>query len=167
MAAIPPLARPARIPPPLGETPTPFRSDPVGRASPSPPPYTVPDPSPEVEARQCARRSLHCEMFLVDNVMEDSAGIVVIPGMCLNVSDGGLFGTVPLGFGVAMGQRYTVRLKIGERGPEPGSLKLVSQQGRIVRAELMFGPDGYADRAGIALRLYGHRDGMLPLPVRT
>ncbi len=120
----------------------------------------------DIEGRQCARRSLHGEFRLVDDVAEEKESPQIIPGECLNISDGGLYGTVPLGYGVAIGQCFTVRLEIDERGPEPGSLQNISQKGRILRAELMIGEDGYADRVGIAIQLYGHREGVIPMPQR-
>jgi len=90
---------------------------------------------------------------------------VAIPAECTNIGNGGLYATVPIGYGVAIGQRYTFQLTIGERGPEPGSRQLVSQQGEIVRVELMLGEDGYADRIGIGVRLTGPRAGLIPMPL--
>ncbi len=117
------------------------------------------------EKRQWPRRSLRCALVLNSSVVEPQAKLVTVPAECSDISNGGLCAIVPLGYGVAIGQRYTFQLTIGERGPEPGSLQTVSQQGEIVRAELLLGEDGYADRVGIGVRLFGPRSGLVPMPV--
>lgn len=116
------------------------------------------------EKRQCLRRSLRCALLLNRNAAEGKGEPAAIPAECLNISSSGLYGIVPIGYGVAIGQRYTFRLTIGERGPEPGSRQVVSQQGEIVRAELLLGEDGYGDRVGIGVRLFGPRSGLVPMP---
>ncbi|MBI4581510.1 MAG: hypothetical protein HY718_17550 [Planctomycetes bacterium] len=115
--------------------------------------------------RQSQRRALHCNMLLIEPGGLETDGSGVVPGECLNVGDGGLYGTVPLCYGVGLGQHYTVRLMVDERGPEPGAMQVVSQQGKIVRTELLMGRDRGEDRLGIAVKLYGHRSGVLPMPV--
>ena len=87
-----------------------------------------------------------------------------IEAECINIGDGGLFAILPINVPVAIGQRYTFRLNIGERGPEPGSRQRVSQQGEIIRLELLLGQTGYADRIGIGVRLFGPRCGIVPMP---
>jgi hypothetical protein len=114
-------------------------------------------------ARQAVRRQLRCGLVLVDDVMS-APGAGTIPGECLNVSDGGLYAVLPLGYGVTVGQRYTCRLTIPERGPEPGPVQLVSQQGMVLRTELLAGGGEDEDRLGVAIRLIGHRSGVMPLP---
>ncbi len=116
------------------------------------------------EARQVNRRPLCCSMMLVEPGADPSDPSAAVPGACLNVCDGGLYGTVPLGYGVGMGQHYVFRLMIAERGPEPGNIQTVQQEGRVIRTELLVSRDGSDDRLGIAVRLFGHRTGMLPLP---
>lgn len=116
------------------------------------------------DRRQCRRRELCCDLLLIDNVTSDSPNPATIPGRCLDVSHGGLYATVPLGYGVTIGQRYTFRIMVPERGPEPGAIQVVSQQGIILRTELLVGCEEIGDRLGIAARLTGHRSGMLPMP---
>jgi len=116
------------------------------------------------EKRQCPRRTLRCSLALSDNAIDGKGEPRTVPAECLNISTSGLYGIVPIGYGVAIGQRYTFRLTIGERGPEPGSRQVVSQQGEIVRAELLLGEDGYGDRVGIGVRLFGPRTGLVPMP---
>lgn len=115
------------------------------------------------DRRQGLRRTLRCRMALVENPHAGDDGATV-PGECLNIGHGGLYGTVALGYGVAMGQRYTFRLHIPERGPEPGAIQTVTQQGLIVRTELLMGESGENDRIGIAVRFTGHRTGLVPMP---
>jgi hypothetical protein len=117
------------------------------------------------DGRQCPRRNLRCKMYLVDDAMEQTADPAMIAGECLNVGDGGLYGTVPVGYGVAMGQRYTFRLLVDERGPEPGAVQMVAQRGMVVRTELLIGRDGHGDRLGIGVKLTGHRSGVIPMPM--
>ena len=114
------------------------------------------------ERRQCFRRPLRCGMLLIEGLGKDARD--TIPGECLNVCDGGLYGTVPLGDGVTMGQRYTFRLMVGERGPEPGAVQVITQQGVVVRTELLAGRGDGEDRLGIAVRLAGHRSGVIAMP---
>lgn len=118
------------------------------------------------EKRQCYRRSLRCEMTLVDNLMEPER-ITRIPAECVNVSDHGLFGIVRIGYGVCVGQRYTFQLAVGERGPEPGSLQIISQQGEIVRIELLLDATRRGDLVGIGVKLLGHRSGIIPMPMQA
>ncbi len=115
------------------------------------------------ERRQCFRRSLHCGMLLMEGEGTEDARDV-IPGECLNVSDWGLYGTVPLGYGVALGQSYTFRLMVDERGPEPDATQIIVQRGVIIRTELLMNWDGGGDRVGIAVKLIGHRRGVIPMP---
>jgi hypothetical protein len=89
-----------------------------------------------------------------------------IPGEAVEIGDGGLYAIIPIGFGVTIGQHYTFQLSIGERGPEPGAGQLVTQQGRVVRTELLISQEGQGDRLGIAVRLLGQRCGMVPMPDR-
>jgi hypothetical protein len=119
----------------------------------------------ELEKRQRPRRGLKAPVTLIDNLMDGSEEPVAIPGDAINISDGGLYASVPLGYGVAIGNRYTFQIQVAERGPDPGSQCKVTQQGRVLRAELMIGEDGHADRVGIAVELFGHRDGVLPTPM--
>lgn len=116
------------------------------------------------ERRQCFRRELCCDLQLIDNVMSDPAARKAIPGRCLDISDAGLYATIPLGYGVTIGQRYTFRIMVPERGPEPGAVQIVAQQGVIVRTELLVGCDELGDRLGIGVRLTGHRSGVVPMP---
>jgi len=116
----------------------------------------------EKEKRQGRRRTLRCSVQLFNDA-EDN-GQPPLTAECLNIGDGGLFAVLPSNVGVAIGQRYTFRLIIGERGPEPGHRQCVTQKGEIIRLELLLGQEGYADRIGIGVRLFGPRSGIVPMP---
>ncbi len=121
--------------------------------------------SPDEEKRRCRRRGLRCKMTLIDDAGGPDAQPRSIPGDCFNVSDVGLYGIVPLGHGVTMGQRYTFQLSVGEPGPEAGRCQIVAQQGVIARSELLISPDdGKTDRVGIGVQLIGQRSGVIPMP---
>jgi hypothetical protein len=111
------------------------------------------------DRRDSDRRNLRCPMQMIDPSLDAvSQESRAIPAECLNLSQWGLYGTVKIGYGVAIGQRYVFRLRIKELGPEPGSVRVISQEGLIVRTELLLAKDG--DRVGISVRLCGHRAGL-------
>lgn len=116
----------------------------------------------ERDKRQGRRRSLRCSVQLLDDA--EGNGQPPLHAECLNIGDGGLFAVLPGNVGVAIGQRYTFQLNIGERGPEPGCRQCVSQQGEVIRLELLLGQEGYANRIGIGVRLFGPRSGIVPMP---
>lgn len=112
------------------------------------------------ERRHCPRRGLRTRLLLRDpSNSEAEAGV---HGLCLNISRDGLYATVPIGYGLGVGQLYTFEMTIAERGPEPGTLQRVAQRGRIVRTDLLLSPEG--DRLGIGVRLVGPRLGIVPMP---
>lgn len=120
--------------------------------------------SPDEEKRQCRRRGLRCKMALIDDSGGPDAQPRSISGSCFNISDVGLYGIVPLGHGVAMGQRYTFQLTVGEPGPGAGGCQIVAQQGIVVRSELLVGLDGQTDRVGVGVQLIGQRSGVISMP---
>jgi hypothetical protein len=103
-------------------------------------------------------------MTLIDDTGGPDAQPRTITGSCFNVSDVGLYGIVPLGHGVAMSQRYTFQLTVGEPGPGAGGCQIVTQQGIVVRSELLVSPDGQTDRVGIGVQLIGQRSGVISMP---
>jgi len=119
--------------------------------------------APDNEKRQCRRRGLRCNMQLIKSYFSKDTRPTAIPAECFNVSKLGLYGIVSVGHGVAMGQRYTFQLTIGEPGPAAAE-QIVTQQGTIVRTELLISPDGRNDRVGIGVKLVGQRDGVIPMP---
>lgn len=131
------------------------------------PPLEVPSwtgitPSGEPDKRQCPRRSLRCGLRMVDVAVDGESGPVIIAGMCVNISRDGLYALVPIGYGVNVGQTYLFHLSLAELGPEPGSHRIVSQKGRVVRIDLL--SSGENHQLGIGVRLTGPRTGMVPMP---
>jgi len=61
--------------------------------------------------RTYSRRGIRCEIFLVDQ-WSDS----VLRCRTDDICDAGLHATGPIGFGLAVGQRYEVRIAAGETG---------------------------------------------------
>lgn len=123
-----------------------------------------PQTAREQDQRECPRRSLRCVLVLIDTTTGKDAG-VAIPAECGNLSNGGLYAIVPMGYGVAIGRRYTFQLAVGECGPESASRQLLSQQGEVIRAELLIEENGYADHVGIGVRLSGPCAGLVPMSV--
>jgi hypothetical protein len=114
------------------------------------------------EKRQGRRRSLRCQVRLTDETSGGNGTHIIAD--CLNIGDHGLFAILPEGVEAAIGQRYTFRLAIGERGPEPGCHQYVSQSGEVRRVELLLNEMGTGIRIGIGVRLLGPRSGSLPMP---
>jgi len=69
-----------------------------------------------------------------------------------NVSEGGLRVTIPIGFGVAVGQRFEVLLQ--QRQEPGGESRDVLGEGHyatVVRTEIMLAEEGESDRVGVGL----------------
>jgi hypothetical protein len=126
----------------------------------------------EHEKRQSLRRCIHCRIEFIPHPENEPYPTDIAPnaqpliGRCCNISDTGMYGIVPARYGVAVGQNFLFRFHIGECGPEPGLGRPVSQHGRILRAELFSAADGAMSEVGIAVLLYGHREGVVPMPMR-
>ena len=68
-----------------------------------------------------------------------------VRGECRNLSDSGLYMVAPIGYGLAVGQRYLFHV-----GTMDGRGRHESRHGTIVRAEVVLGQDD--DRLGIGVR---------------
>jgi hypothetical protein len=68
-----------------------------------------------------------------------------------NVSEGGLRLTVPVGFGLGVGQRYEVLLHEAAANGHPDDLVSEGHYGTVVRTEIMLANEGQGDRVGIGL----------------
>jgi hypothetical protein len=113
------------------------------------------------EKRACGRRELHCPVQLIPLASDQNPHPAdAISGECLNISEGGLYGTIPIGYGMAVGQRYICRLRTRELGPD--GQQVVLRQGVVVRTELLLSDDGH--QVGIAVRFCGRRGGFLATP---
>ncbi len=123
------------------------------------------DPEEAVgEKRQCPRRSLHCSVQMIPLATDQQPHPAdAITAECWNISEGGLYATVPIGYGMAVGQRYVFRLRTRELGPD--GQQVVLRQGVVLRTELQLSSDG--DQVGVGVRFCGHRSGVLVTPAEA
>lgn len=97
------------------------------------------------DRREIARWPAQCDVWLLD-----LEGMTVLRCQTDNVSSGGLHCTVPIGFGLAVGQRYELRIRrpnddaVGARPAWAGCY------GTIIRTRLI--TDGITDRLAVAVR---------------
>lgn len=68
-------------------------------------PQPSPDAPPEGDHREHHRRQAAMDLWLTD-----LSGETVLRCQCHNLSAGGLFAIAPVGFGLAVGQRYELRI---------------------------------------------------------
>ncbi len=88
----------------------------------------------------------------VSTALRTLAGAEVPARLVDNISEGGLRVTVPVGFGLAVGQRYEVLLRREDSDDETDDVVAEGHYGTVVRTELQLGGDGENDRVGIGLR---------------
>ena len=98
------------------------------------------------DRRDYTRRKANCDLWLID-----VSGQSVLRCKTDDLSDAGLRATAPIGFGLAVGQRWQLRLQ------PPAEARHASQRlglplgcGTIIRTEIML-DDAHSDRIGIAL----------------
>lgn len=111
-----------------------------------------------LEHRDYARRPLQCDVWLI----ESQSGSVL---RCKtdDICDAGLHATAPIGFGLAVGQRYEVRIARTDgvaSKTQPGHLGKSLGYATVIRTELHVAGDRH-DRVGFALRF--DRPQLLPL----
>jgi hypothetical protein len=100
------------------------------------------------ESRQRPRRSVQCEVLMTEPGWWETENPLPIRGECRNLSQDGLYAVVPVGYGLAVGQRYLFHLRWPDGRDDP-----VSQQGTIVRTQVLLGQGD--DQIGIGVRLNG------------
>jgi len=85
-----------------------------------------------LDQREHHRRHVHQDLWL-----SDLSGETVFRCTCRDLSAGGLYATAPVGYGLAIGQRYELRLA-PELGNSPGSFLLGDSLGyaTIIRTRL-------------------------------
>lgn len=129
--------------------PTPF---PVGSPHVAKPPRfdywgLGPGHTDQHEQREYARRDIECDVWLVD-----AASQSILRCRTNDISDAGLHATAPVGFGLAVGQRYEVRIASRQSdGAVSPHLAQTLGYGTIIRTEIRVGDD-HPDRVGCALR---------------
>lgn len=91
----------------------------------------------------------HRRGIAVDLYLTDLRGETVLRCRCNNISAGGLFAVAPVGYGLAVGQRYELRAR-----PIDGRADLLLGDslgyGTIIRTQ--FAPADAADGVGVAVR---------------
>ncbi len=88
----------------------------------------------------------------VSTALRTLAGAEVPARLIDNISEGGLRVTVPVGFGLAVGQRYEVLLRREGADDETDDVVAEGHYGTVVRTEIRLGGVGKSDRVGVGLR---------------
>lgn len=88
-------------------------------------PATVPD------LREHHRRPVEFELFITD-----LSGQTVLRCKCLNLSAGGLYATAPVGYGLAVGQRYELRISPPATGGDTFLLGTSLGYATIIRTQI-------------------------------
>ncbi len=84
------------------------------------------------EQRSYTRRPVVCDLWLIDTGWQS-----VVRCKTENVSDAGLYGRSPIGYGLAIGQRYEVRLAdVQAAGQVPPDLAPSLGYATVVRTQL-------------------------------
>lgn len=98
------------------------------------------------ERRFEPRRTVACDLWLIDH-----QGQTILRCRCVETSRNGLRVRVPLGYGVAEGQRYELRSHL-PGAPRAASLGVVgSRWGTVVRTQLCLDGEGDHVDAGFVL----------------
>lgn len=102
--------------------------------------------SHRVDKRDYSRQPIMRDIWLVDRQVNS-----VLRCRTNDISDAGLHASAPIGFGLAVGQRYEMRIANGEapRGMSPIVTKSLGY-GTVIRTEMHVGGD--SDRIGFAIR---------------
>ena len=97
--------------------------------------------------RSYARRKIQCELFLIDRNTDS-----ILRCLTEDISDAGLYATAPIGYGLAIGQRYELRIACGS-GLRPSSAEMVPSLGfaTVTRLEIDV-QRGDAHRVGFSMK---------------
>lgn len=99
------------------------------------------------EQREYSRRPVACDVWLIDGASQ-----YVLRCKTDDISDAGLHLTAPIGFGLAIGQRFEARIAAPQMSG-PMSAHLASSLGyaTVIRTEIKVG-DQRPDRVGCAMQ---------------
>ncbi|MCK6457322.1 MAG: PilZ domain-containing protein [Phycisphaerae bacterium] len=98
------------------------------------------------EKREFERHHIVTDVWLLD-----LEGLTVLRCQTDDIGQGGLHATVPIGFGLAVGQRYELRLRSHADGaPTPRGAGWSACYGTIIRTRLLTSGDQH--RLGFAMR---------------
>lgn len=100
------------------------------------------------ECRRAPRRTVDLEVLMTDPGWWETENPLPVRGECRNLSEGGLYMVAPIGYGLAVGQRYLFHV-----GATDGGGQHESRHGTIVRSEVLLGEDD--DRLGLGVRFDG------------
>ncbi len=99
------------------------------------------------DKREYSRRPVACDVWLID-----AASQSVLRCKSNDISDAGLRALAPIGFGLAVGQRYEVRIAASDiSGAMSAHLATPLGFGTVIRTEIRTGEDR-PDRVGCAVR---------------
>jgi hypothetical protein len=100
-----------------------------------------------LDKRDYERRPVARDLWLIDHQAN-----AVLRCRSNDISDAGMHATAPIGFGMAVGQRYEIKIANGDHGafPHAGATKSLGY-GTVIRTEMQIGR-GPLDRVGFALR---------------
>jgi len=99
-----------------------------------------------LERRFDAREPLACELWMIDHY-----GSTVLRCRCVDVSKNGMRLRVPLGYGVAEGQRYELRSHLPGSRPLAGLGLVASRWATVVRTRLCLGQGDDHLEVGVVL----------------
>ena len=104
--------------------------------------------SGQSENRDYQRRPIQCDIWLID-----SKNQVILRCRTQDVSDAGVRGSAPIGFGLAVGQRYESRMAHGGADPRSGPPTTLRSLGfgTVTRTDILVGGER-PDRVTFALR---------------
>jgi hypothetical protein len=97
------------------------------------------------DRRDGSRWPARCDVWLLD-----LEGMTVLRCQTDNVSSGGLHCTVPIGYGLAVGQRYELRIRRSPDESPSARSSWTGCYGTIIRTRLI--TEGGIDRLGVAIR---------------
>ncbi|MBN2561033.1 MAG: hypothetical protein JXQ75_08895 [Phycisphaerae bacterium] len=99
------------------------------------------------DQREYARRRIRCDLWLIDGASQS-----VLRCKTSDIADAGLHATAPVGFGLAVGQRFEARIAAPQStGAMSAHLATSLGYATVIRTEIKVG-DNESDRVGCALR---------------
>ena len=104
------------------------------------------DAAGQSNRRRYMRRQVDCEIFLVDRQTNN-----VLRCRTDDISDAGIRATGPIGYGLAVGQRYEVRIASG-RADRIASMEMIPTLGFASVARLEIDVQRGSHRVGFALK---------------
>lgn len=123
-----------------------LRQNPFGQMLESSPAGSrVATPTMLEEKREFQRAPSSADLWLLD-----LEGLTVLRSQADNIGSGGLHTTVPIGYGLAVGQRYELRIRPLHAPVAPGRPGWAACYGTIIRTRLM--TERNHDRLGVAIR---------------